>query len=134
MDILNPPEVYIKYRCAVHGLSGQELILAQERFYKKQPESRTEICQFFNRLEEERNNNNLPFERIEVRDSDRKRHGHVVKMMIYDIEYWIEGGNIKKRKTYLANQGELAIQEVKQRPSIDRKSQAAGDYESEVPF
>ena len=124
MDILNPPESYKKYRCAVRGLSGGELTLAQERFYKKDPESRAEICIFFDWLEEQRTNFSLPFERINV------KNGHSEKIMIFDIEYWIEGGKLKQKKIYLADQGQLSREDQ----PVDRKMAAAGDMEEEVPF
>ena len=120
-------QIYIDYRCYTHDLSGLELISAQERFYKKNPEARAEICQFFNWIEQQRNNGSLPYERIEIREADGRKHGHVVRMMIYDIEYWVQGGDIKKRKIYIADQGQLSKgieREVK-----DGKMLAAGDRE-----
>ena len=57
--------------------------------------------------------------------------------MIFDIEYWNQGGRIMQRKIYMANQGQLQIESkpLSSKP-IDRKMEAAGDYEEEetVPF
>jgi len=105
MEILNPPKNYIDYRCYVHGLSGQELSSAQEKFYKKHPEWKAEIIRFFNWMMNQRNENLLPYEKIEVREQDCKKHGRVVEAMIFDIEYWIENNQIKLRKIYMGNQG-----------------------------
>jgi hypothetical protein len=106
-NILKPPRNYVDYRCATHGLSGDELVTAQEKFYKKRHSDRPEICKFFNWMIESRNNLSLPVEKIEVREKDGKKHGRVIPLMIYDIEYFIEGGEIKQKKIYIAEQGEL---------------------------
>ena len=127
MNVLDPPESYIRYRCATRSLSGQELTLAQERFYKKEFDSRAEISQLFDWLEQQRADVSLPYERIVV------KNGHSERLMIYDIEYWNQGGRIVKRKIYLANQGQLAIGETEEHKP-DRKAQAAGDFQEEVPF
>lgn len=129
MDVLNPPKSYIDYRCFIHELSGPALVNAQERFYRKQSELKGEICTFFNELIKGRENRLLPFERIEIREQDGKKHGQVNRMMIYDIEYWIENGRIRQRKIYVAEQGQLSRSEAQQ---IDHKARAAG--EEEVPF
>ena len=105
MDILNPPKNYIDYRCYVHGLSGQELSSAQEKFYKKHSEYKGEIQRFFDWMENQRNIWALPYEKIEVREQDGKKHGRVVSGMIYDIEYWIENNQVKWRKIYIGKQG-----------------------------
>jgi len=105
MEILNPPKSYIDYRCYVHELSGPELVNAQEKFYKKHPEWRSEIIRFFNFMIDQRNSGSLPIEKIEIRENDGKKHGRVVSAKIYDIEYWIENNEIKMRKIYIANQG-----------------------------
>ena len=59
MEIFNPPKSYIDYRSFVHGLSGSELITAQEKFYRKKSEIRGEVCQFFNWIEKQRSEKNL---------------------------------------------------------------------------
>ena len=131
MNILNPPKSYIDYRCYVHGLSGSELIAAQDRFYRKHDESRAEICTFFNQIIQARENRSLPVEKIEVREPDGKKYGNVVSMMIYDIEYWIENGRIRQSKIHMASQG--YITSLNPQKARDGKMAAAGE-EMEVPF
>ena len=121
-NIFNPPKVYIDYRSYVHGLSGTDLTNAQEKFYKKNAQHKTEICKFFNWMIEQRNNFSLLVERIEVREADHKKHGNIISMMIYDIEYWIEGGEIKQRKIYVRLN--LQIQEP-----LDLKMRSARERE-----
>jgi len=58
-----------------------------------------------NWLNEVRQNRRLPHEKIEIRETDGKKRGKVVSLMIMDIEYWIEGGTIKQRKIYTGDQG-----------------------------
>jgi hypothetical protein len=105
MEILNPPKSYIAYRCYIHGLSGQELSYAQDKFYKKHSENKGEIVRFFNLIKDQREKRLCPFEKIEVREEDGKKHGRIETAMIYDIEYWIEGNKIKQKKIYMADQG-----------------------------
>ena len=107
MDILNPPKSYIDYRCTTNGLSGEELTKSHDRFYKSRYKEKVEICSFFNWLLKKRQEWSLPFEKIEVHESDGKKRGKVVSMMIVDIEYWVENGEIKQRKIYMAKQGEI---------------------------
>ena len=123
MNNLKPPKSYVDYCCYVQGLSGQELINAQEKFYKKNSEHKTEICQFFNSLKTQRENMTLPIEKIEIFESDGKKHGMVMTMMIYDIEYWIEGGEIKKRKIYVPLENQYI------QTKLDFKQRAAGERE-----
>lgn len=107
MSILNPPKSYVDYRCYIHGLSGNELISAQDKFYKKNYEYRGEISRFLNYIDESRQFGNLPFEKVEIKDLDGKKRGNIQNIMIYDIEYWIEGGRIKQRKIYMGEQGQF---------------------------
>jgi len=107
MNILNPPKNYIDYRCYTHELSGPELVTAQAKFYKKHPEYKAEIVKCFKDLETMRYENSLPVEKIEIRENDGLKHGRVVAMMIYDIQYWIENNKLKQRKIYFADQGAL---------------------------
>lgn len=100
MDILNPPKNYIDYRCAIHGKDGAEFEEARRKFYKNFP-CEEEIKKCFNWLRTARDNMNLPQEKIEVKESDSKKHGRIVLMMIYDIEYWREAGQVKQRKIYI---------------------------------
>ena len=126
MEILNPPKSYIDYRCYTYGLSGPEVTSAQERFFRKNPDSKAEIGVFCEWLNKARNEGTLPIEQIVI------TKGNATKMMIFDVEYWIQGGKVWKRKLYLANQGQLTdLHEIPQR--LDYKMQAAGE-ESEVPF
>lgn len=129
MDILNPPKNYIDYRCYVHRLSGSELTSAQEKFYRKKSEVKAEVCQFFNWLEDKRHSKALPIEQIEIRESDGKKYGNVARLMIYDIEYFIEGGKIKQRKIYMADQGQLSQNIHTQKPIRDGKFMASGERE-----
>ncbi len=107
MNILNPPKNYIDYQYYVYDLSGPELVAAQTKFYKKHPEYKTEILKYFKDLETMRYENSLPVEKIEIRENDGLKHGRVVAMMIYDIQYWIENNKLKQRKIYIADQGTL---------------------------
>jgi len=100
MNILNPPKNYIDFRCAVHGLDGREYDEAKAKFYKAF-NCKEEVVGFYNWLCEEKQKMSLPVEKIEVREGDHKKHGRVVPMMIYDIDYWREHGTIKQRKTYV---------------------------------
>jgi len=104
MNILNPSKNYIDYRCAVHRKEGDDLEKAKKKFYKTF-NCEEEINQCFNRLYEQRNNMTLPIEKIEIREGDGKKHGNVIAMMIYDIEYWRENKEIKKRKIYIPTYG-----------------------------
>jgi hypothetical protein len=75
MDILNPPKAYVDYRCAVYGLEGAMFESAENRFYKNYGEGfKEEICKFFNWLNKARQDRILPFEHIEIRDYDEKKH------------------------------------------------------------
>lgn len=100
MDILNPPKNYINYRCATHEKEGTEYDEARKKFYKEF-KCKEEIIQCFNWLHEARNSRTLPVEKIEIREDDGLKHGRVVPMMIYDIEYWREGDIVKQRKIYM---------------------------------
>jgi len=100
MNILNPPKNYIDFRCAVHGLDGREYDEAKAKFYKAF-NCKEEVVGFYNWLCEEKQKMSLPVEKIEVREDDHKKHGRVVPMMIYDIDYWREHRTIKQRKTYV---------------------------------
>lgn len=116
MEILNPPKSYIDYRCYIHGLSGQELSSAQEKFYKKHSESKHEIIRFFNWMKDQRDIELLPIEQIEIRENDGKKHGKVLKMVIYDIDYWIEGGQLKQRKIYIPQEDSSSGPQIKWEP------------------
>jgi len=105
MNILEPFKSYIDFRCYTHGLSGPELSNAQEKFYKKHSDYKGEIIKFSNWLKEQREGLLLPFEKIEIREQDGKKHGRVVEAMIFDIEYWIENNQVKRRKIYSNDQG-----------------------------
>jgi hypothetical protein len=142
VDILNPPGSYIKWRCAIHewehnpSNTKEDFDQIKKKFYKEFPDSQTEVRNFCNAIIEARYELNLPVEKFEIREDDGKKHGRVVSGMIYDIEYWLERGVIKQRKTYMANQGVFGIRnEVKEyKPTRDRKVEASGEIEEEVPF
>ena len=122
-DILNPLINWIDFKCAIHGVENEYLEDAKRKFYK-QNKCEEEITQFMNWLDRSRNQGTLPYEKIEVYP------GKVVKIMIWDIEYWHEYGKMKKRKIYLAKQGELSAPETLIRSEKpDRKKQAAGERE-----
>lgn len=100
MNILSPPKNYIDFRCAIHGLEGREYDEAKAKFYKAF-NCKEEVISFYNWLCEARQKMSLPVEKIEVREGDHKKHGQVVPMMIYDIDYWREHGTVKQRKIYV---------------------------------
>ncbi len=128
MDILNPLQNYIDYRCAIHGKQRDqdEFERTRKKFYKEF-KCEEEVKKFSNCLYEARHAGTLPLEQMEIRESDGKKHGHVVRMMIYDIEYWREYGQLKSRKIYMANQGQLS-QDYKDQPKqIDLKKRASGE-------
>ncbi len=99
MDILTPGKNYIDFRCATHGKEGQEFEEAKRKFFKAFP-CEEEIKAFSDWLRKVRGNLTLPVERIEIREGDHLRHGNLESMMIWDIEYWREDGQIKRRKIY----------------------------------
>ena len=132
MNILNPPQNYIDYKCAVHRLEGTEFEEAKRKFYK-QNHCEEEIHQCFNWLYNARNEFSLPIEKIEIREADGKKHGRIVPMMIFDIEYWMENGRIMNRKIYMGDQGEFSESGEKSK-IVDHKMRAAGEDEDEVPF
>jgi len=109
--VFDPPQSYIDYRCYVYGLSGPELAMAQHDFYKKKNDLRPEIIKFHNWLCDMREQCRLPVERIEVREADGKKHGRVESMMIFDIEYYLEGGRVMKRKVYVKWERNKATQQ-----------------------
>jgi hypothetical protein len=100
MDILNPPKNYIDFRCAVHGKEGLDLEEAKRKFYKAF-DCEEEIKNFCTRLQRARNEMLLPVEKVQTFEGDHKKHGNVESLMIFDIEYWREGGAIKHRKIYM---------------------------------
>ena len=96
MDILKPPQSYIEFRCAIHGLQDKDMEDAKSKFYRKFQDSKQEILNFFNYLYRVRNEMSLPIEKIV-----RKGELNSESMMIYDIEYWKEDGETKQRKIYI---------------------------------
>jgi hypothetical protein len=109
MDLLNPPPSYIRFRCFLHGVPGDEVEARTRTFYKQNAGTRDEIRQFSNWLHRARNERSLPCEKVEIRELDGKKHGRVVPMMLFDIEYWEQEGRIHSRKIYMADQGELLL-------------------------
>ena len=137
MDILNPPKSYINWRCTTHDWESardstpEKFNKIRDAFFKQFPDAEEEIRQFSKWLENARNERTLPYEKIEIRESNGKKHGHIVRIMIYDIQYWREGKQVRNKKIYMVNQGDLAVEEAKK---IDLKMRSAGDYQEEVPF
>ena len=102
MNILDPPKTYIDFRCALHGIPDDEINQKKRKFYEKANDgAKEEIIKFTNWLIDARIAMILPTEKIEVREADGKKHGRVEEMMIYDIEYWIEGNRIRQKKIYI---------------------------------
>ena len=116
MDILNPPQSYINWRCATHNWerssdsTPEEFKRIRNKFYAEFPDTEDEIIRFCNWLINARNEGSLPIERFEIRESDGKLHGRVVSGMIYDIEYWRDKGQVKRRKIYTEDQGQFSRQ------------------------
>ncbi len=115
INILNPPKSYIDWRCVIHAWeenhqnSKEEFDSIKRKFYgnDEYKNQESEILEFCKELNEARQDRSLLFEKREIREKDGKTYGHVVSMMIYDIQYWREKGQIKSRKIYMAEQGEL---------------------------
>jgi hypothetical protein len=107
MNILNPPKSYVDYRCYTHDWEMEddppkgELEQVRSKFYKQFPGAKEEVKRFCSWLHDARHDETLPIEKIEVRESDYKKHGQVVSMMIFDIQYWRDEGRIKMRKIYV---------------------------------
>ncbi len=131
MDILNPPEIYVKWRCHMHKVDCDDFEKERKKFYDKFPETQQEISNFCNWLYEARHKYSLPIEKIEVREEDGKKHGWIVPMMIYDIEYWLEAGNIKKRKAYIPL---IDLCQPPQRKPLQRNFIEHSQPEEEIPF
>jgi len=100
MDILNPPKNYIDFRCAIHGKEGAELEEAKRKFYRAF-DCEEEVKTFCNRLQTARNERLLPIEKVQLFEGDHRKHGNIESLMIFDIEYWREGGVIKHRKIFM---------------------------------
>jgi hypothetical protein len=100
-SILNPPKSYIDYRCITHEMNGPELESIQKKFFRDKNEMQKEVKTFFNWIIEQRNELKLPIERIRRRYPNGKEDLEAQYMMIYDIEYWLEGGRIMQKKIYL---------------------------------
>lgn len=119
--IPDPPESYIEFKCLIQGLEEDERQYALKGLYKKNPEWKREIAAYMVRLYHIRNHNMAwaemalaedhvrfqgpgisPIEKIEIRESDRKKHGRSTWMLIVDFEYWREDGELKRRKIYIS--------------------------------
>ncbi len=74
---------------------------AQKKFYRDRAGDSKEIKEFFNWMVEQRNKEALPVERIRRVRPDGTKDPEAENMMIYDIEYWLEGGRIMNRKIYM---------------------------------
>lgn len=101
MNILTPPKSYVNLRCELHDPGNIEAKKSiREKFLKDNQGAKEEIVEFVEYLDNARADGTLPVERIEVKEADGKKHGQVLPMMIYDIEYWIQSGKVKMRKIY----------------------------------
>ncbi len=101
MDILDPPKAYIDFRCAIRNANPEQFQFMMKKFYESNRGTESEIIEFCNWVHESRHNGTLPSERVEIREMDGKKHGRVVPMMIYDIDYEIRGKDIIRRKIYV---------------------------------
>lgn len=118
--IPEPPESYIEFKSLIYGLDDEERQHALRALYKKNPEWKREVGGYMIRLLNIRNYNlswaemalaedNLrfqgsgipPVEKIEIRESDGKKHGQIQWMLIIDFDYWREDGALKKKKIYI---------------------------------
>ncbi len=101
MNIIDPPDIYKQYRCALHGVPDDDIREAQRKFYRANPGARDKIIQFLEWIYRARHEGTLPVERIQIRESDGKKHGRISRMMIYDIEYFEQENQIRERKVYI---------------------------------
>ncbi len=116
MKILNPPQSYIDFRCALYSWENkgdyqykEEFDSIRSKFYKEFKDAEEEIKKFCNEIYEARINMDMPKEKFEIREDDGKKHGRIVEGMIYDIQYLRDKGKLLKRKIYYANQGVFGI-------------------------
>ena len=100
-SILNPPQNYIDFRCVTHGMNGPELEMTQKKFFRDKAEVQRDVKDFFNWIIEQRDAMKLPVERIRRKYPGGREDSETKDMMIYDIQYWLEGGRIKQRKIYM---------------------------------
>jgi hypothetical protein len=101
MNIFDPPDIYKQYRCALHDVPDEDVGEAQRKFYRANPGAREKIIHFLNWLYKARHEGILPIERIEIRESDGKKHGRISRMMVYDIEYFEHENRIRERRVYI---------------------------------
>ncbi len=99
MNILTPPKNYILFRCAMHDCRPEEYLSKRNKFFNSNG-GVEEIKAFCNELQTARHNRTLPIESIEIREMDHRKHGKVVRMMIYDIDYFLRDGKILQTKWY----------------------------------
>jgi hypothetical protein len=118
--IPEPPESYIEFKCLIYGLDDEERQHALRGLYKKNPEWKREIGGYMIKLLNIKNHNVSwaemalaedhltfqgsgipPVEKIEIRQSDGKKHGQSQWMLIIDFDYWRQEGEPKRRKIYI---------------------------------
>ena len=118
--IPEPPESYVEFKCLIYGLDDEERQHALRGLYKKNPEWKREIAGYMIKLVNIRNHNMSwaemalaedhlrfqgpgipPVEKIEIRESDGKKHGNTQWMLIVDFDYWREDDALKRRKIYI---------------------------------
>jgi len=118
--IPEPPESYIEFKCLIYGLDDEVRQHVLKGLYKKNPEWKKEISSYMVRLYHIKNHNMSwaemalaedhlrfqgsgipPVEKIEIRESDGKKHGQSQWMLIVDFDYWREDDELKRRKIYI---------------------------------
>lgn len=112
--IPNPPESVIEYLCNINGLSDQEKIFVKDKFFKKYPQFEREVQDYFNNLQkinaynyenskfpnfEFTGDGIIPIEKIEMIESDHKKHGYIQWMLIIGFEFFR-----KDERTFMVKQ------------------------------
>lgn len=134
MNILNPPPLYVKFRSMTHNKEGADFRYWRGEFYKAHEEAENDIKAVFDYLHYARHACILPIEKVEVFEADGKKHGRVESMMVYDIEYWREGGRTRSRKVYVPAPSILSNKIVSDwRKPVDLKPVVEPDPEPEPP-
>lgn len=121
LRIPKPPRSYVDYMAYLYGIRGHdELDIAVRAYYKKFPDDKSENCHYRSQLLRIAYENIMravciwdpmdvnfsgegitPLERIEVTGLDNLKHGRLIWMVVYDFEFWKQGGEVKARKLYI---------------------------------